>query len=106
MNQLITNGCIVEIVYRGVFAQDAACVEIGGGGLSASTRRRNWINGAREVVRASGGKVMITSGAKVAGEMRGTEDLINLWVCSSIRADFFVESDSNGTIVCWGTAAY
>jgi len=42
-------------------------------------RRRNWISGAREVVRATEGKgVVIVSGAKSAEEMRGSEDLINL----------------------------
>jgi len=51
----------------------------GESGGECGKRRRNWISGAREVVRATEGKgVVITSGAIRAEEMRGSQDLINL----------------------------
>ncbi|ORY47188.1 RNase P subunit p30-domain-containing protein [Leucosporidium creatinivorum] len=78
VNTLQRAGVVFEIILRGMTKQD----EPGAAGGAAS-RRRNWIAGAREVVRATGGKgVVISSGAVKAGEMRGTEDLINL--CSLI----------------------
>lgn len=47
----------------------------------SGNRRRNWIAGAKEIVRATGGVgVIISSGAVKAGEMRAAEDMINLCV--------------------------
>lgn len=67
---------MIELVTRGLMRQDGE-----GEGGGAAGRRRNWIGGAREVVRAMGGKgVVVSSGAREEGEMRGTEDLINLCV--------------------------
>lgn len=66
---------LFEIVTTGILRQE----EQGATPGAAGTRRRNWIAGAREIVRATGGKgVVISSGAVKAGEMRGSEDLINL----------------------------
>ena len=51
------------------------------GVAGSGNRRRNWIAGAREIVRATGGiGIVLSSGAVEAGEMRGTEDMINLSV--------------------------
>lgn len=73
VNTLQRAGGMIEIVTRGLVRQD----EAGEGG--AGQRRRNWIGGAREIVRACGGRnIMISSGAVRVGELRGTEDLINL----------------------------
>jgi len=64
---------MIEILTRGLVRQD----EAGEGG--AGQRRRNWISGAREIVRACGGQsIVVSSGAITPGELRGTEDLINL----------------------------
>ncbi|GAA5942157.1 RNA-binding RNA processing protein RPP1 [Sporobolomyces koalae] len=73
-------GVSFELVLRGLTRQDSG----GGGGEGDSgKRRRNWISGAREIVRATQGKgVVISSGAKCAHEMRASQDLINL--CSLI----------------------
>ncbi|GAA6009650.1 hypothetical protein JCM10207_004141 [Rhodosporidiobolus poonsookiae] len=79
ISSLSRAGVGFELVLRGVTRQDEAGEAAGESGR----RRRNWIAGAREVVRATEGKgVVISSGARRAGEMRGTEDLINL--CSLI----------------------
>ena len=73
VNTMLRAGMMFEIVVRGVVRQDD------GAGGGAGNRRRNWIAGAREIVRATGGKsVVISSGAEKAGEMRGWEDLVNL----------------------------
>ncbi|KAI5480526.1 RNase P subunit p30 family protein [Pseudohyphozyma bogoriensis] len=72
VNSLLRAGVMFEIVLRGMVKQDDA---IGGAG----SRRRNWIAGAREIVRATGGRnVVLSSGAETAGEMRGSEDIVNL----------------------------
>ncbi|KAL8286914.1 hypothetical protein RQP46_003920 [Phenoliferia psychrophenolica] len=77
VNTLLRAGVFFEITLRGILSQDEP------NGSTAGTRRRNWIAGAREIVRATGGKsVVISSGAVKAGEMRASEDLINL--CSLI----------------------
>ncbi|GAA5899918.1 RNA-binding RNA processing protein RPP1 [Sporobolomyces salmoneus] len=72
-------GVCFEIILRGITRQDLEGEQAGESGK----RRRNWISGAREVVRATEGKgVVFSSGARSAGEMRGAQDLINL--CSLI----------------------
>ncbi|GAA5874309.1 hypothetical protein JCM1840_000629 [Sporobolomyces johnsonii] len=79
ISSLSRAGVGFELLLRGVTRQDEAGEQAG----DAGKRRRNWIAGAREVVRATGGKgVVISSGAVRAGEMRASEDLINL--CSLI----------------------
>ncbi|GAA5937206.1 hypothetical protein JCM1841_002326 [Sporobolomyces salmonicolor] len=79
ISSLSRAGVGFELVLRGVTRQDEAGEQAG----EAGRRRRNWIAGAREVVRATAGKgVVISSGAVRAGEMRASEDLINL--CSLI----------------------
>lgn len=66
-----------EIVLRGMVQQDDPAP----GSSTAGSRRRNWIAGAREIVRATGGRnIVLSSWARVAGELRGSEDLINLCV--------------------------
>ncbi|KAK4702296.1 ribonuclease P/MRP protein subunit RPP1, partial [Phenoliferia sp. Uapishka_3] len=73
VNTLLRAGVFFEISLRGMVCQD----DVGGGG--AGGRRRNWIAGAREIVRATAGtNVILASGAVKAGEMRGSADLINL----------------------------
>lgn len=75
ISTLARTGVGFELVLRGVTRLDQPGEQPG----EAGKRRRNWIAGAREVVRATEGKgVVISSGAVKAGEMRGTEDLINL----------------------------
>lgn len=77
ISTLARTGVGFELVLRGVTRLDQPGEQPG----EAGKRRRNWIAGAREVVRATEGKgVVISSGAVRAGEMRGTEDLINLCV--------------------------
>ncbi|GAA5853253.1 hypothetical protein JCM8547_000256 [Rhodosporidiobolus lusitaniae] len=79
ISSLSRAGVGFELILRGVTRQD----EVGEQPGEAGRRRRNWIAGAREVVRATEGKgVVVSSGAVRPGEMRGTEDLINL--CSVI----------------------
>ncbi|GAA5907473.1 hypothetical protein JCM6882_003870 [Rhodosporidiobolus microsporus] len=79
ISSLSRAGVSFELVLRGVTRADEAGEQPG----EAGRRRRNWIAGAREVVRATEGKgVVVSSGAHRAGEMRGSEDLINL--CSLI----------------------
>lgn len=79
VSTILRAGIRIEIIMRGIVRQDDP-VGMGPAG-GASMRRRNWIAGAREIVRATGGKgVVLSSGAMKAGEMRGTEDLINLYV--------------------------
>ncbi|GAA5968624.1 hypothetical protein JCM11641_007704 [Rhodosporidiobolus odoratus] len=79
ISSLSRAGVRFELILRGVTRQDEPGEQPG----EAGKRRRNWIAGAREVVRATEGKgVVISSGAHKAGEMRGSEDLINL--CSLI----------------------
>lgn len=74
-HSLARAGVVFEIIYRGITKQD----EPGVGGNTAGQRRRNWIAGAREIVRACGAKgVILSSGASKEGEMRAPEDLINL----------------------------
>ena len=69
-------GVSFEIVFRGITRQDSESE----GGDSSGKRRRNWISGAREIVRATEGKgVVLISGAKNSNEMRGPQDLINLY---------------------------
>ncbi|BGO95012.1 hypothetical protein NBRC10512_006524 [Rhodotorula toruloides] len=79
ISSLARSGVCFELILRGVTRLDQEGEQPGDSGK----RRRNWIAGAREVVRATEGKgVVVSSGAVRAGEMRGTEDLINL--CSLI----------------------
>ncbi|BGP19511.1 hypothetical protein JCM10213_006331 [Rhodosporidiobolus nylandii] len=79
ISSLSRAGVGFELILRGVTRQDEPGEQPG----EAGRRRRNWIAGAREVVRATEGKgVVVSSGAHRAGEMRGSEDLINL--CSLI----------------------
>ncbi|GAA5841390.1 hypothetical protein JCM5353_007118 [Sporobolomyces roseus] len=79
ISTLARSGVCFELVLRGITRQDLEGEPAGESGK----RRRNWISGAREVVRATEGKgVVIVSAAKSAEEMRGSEDLINL--CSLI----------------------
>ncbi|POY75964.1 hypothetical protein BMF94_1048 [Rhodotorula taiwanensis] len=99
ISSLSRAGVGFELILRGVTRLDST----GTGGADgangpdqpgdAGKRRRNWIAGAREVVRATEGKgVVISSGAVKAGEMRGTEDLINL--CSLIGMPPSVAKDA------------
>ncbi|SGZ02221.1 BQ5605_C033g11196 [Microbotryum silenes-dioicae] len=82
IHTLQRSGLKVEIVYRGITCAD----EAGASNHASSTRRRNWISGAREIVRAmGGGGVVLSSWAKGKGEMRGVKDMINL--CSLIGLD-------------------
>lgn len=77
ISSLVRSGTMIELIYRGIMRQDLP--EDGSNGGSSGIRRKNWIGGAREIVRAMGGKgIVLSSGALKAGEMRGTEDLINL----------------------------
>lgn len=79
ISSLSRAGVGFELLLRGVTRLDLPGEQPG----EAGKRRRNWIAGAREVVRATQGKgVVLSSGAVKPGEMRGTEDLINLWVPS------------------------
>ncbi|GAA6016078.1 hypothetical protein JCM11491_000661 [Sporobolomyces phaffii] len=79
ISTLARSGVSFELILRGITRQDLEGEQPGESGK----RRRNWISGAREVVRATEGKgVVISSGAKTASEMRGAQDLINL--CSLI----------------------
>ncbi|GAA5824734.1 hypothetical protein JCM11251_005319 [Rhodosporidiobolus azoricus] len=79
ISSLARAGVGFELILRGVTRADEAGEQPG----ETGRRRRNWIAGAREVVRATEGKgVVVSSGAHKAGEMRGSEDLINL--CSLI----------------------
>ncbi|GAA5825055.1 hypothetical protein JCM3770_004515 [Rhodotorula araucariae] len=79
ISSLARAGVSFELVLRGVTRLDAP----GDAPGDAGKRRRNWIAGAREVVRATEGRgVVVSSGAVRAGEMRAPEDLINL--CSLI----------------------
>lgn len=72
VNTLLRAGVFFEISLRGVLQQDEQ---------GAGSRRRNWIAGAREIVRATGGRnVIVSTGAVKAGEMRAGEDLVNLCV--------------------------
>lgn len=88
MNSLLRAGVVFEIILRGMIRQDDP-----GGIGGAGTRRRNWISGAREIVRATGGKsVVISSGALTAGEMRASEDIVNLLVVSSTLQTWRCES--------------
>ncbi|KAG0663208.1 hypothetical protein C6P46_002797 [Rhodotorula mucilaginosa] len=89
ISTLARTGVGFELVLRGVTRLDQPGEQPG----EAGKRRRNWIAGAREVVRATEGKgVVISSGAVRAGEMRGTEDLINL--CSLIGMPPSVAKDA------------
>ncbi|GAA5984584.1 hypothetical protein JCM10908_003411 [Rhodotorula pacifica] len=89
ISTLSRTGVGFELVLRGVTRLDLPGEQPG----EAGKRRRNWIAGAREVVRATEGKgVVISSGAVKAGEMRGTEDLINL--CSLIGMPPSVAKDA------------
>ncbi|KWU43433.1 PHP domain-like protein [Rhodotorula sp. JG-1b] len=89
ISTLARTGVGFELVLRGVTRLDQPGEQPG----EAGKRRRNWIAGAREVVRATEGKgVVISSGAVKAGEMRGTEDLINL--CSLIGMPPSVAKDA------------
>ncbi|GAA5865065.1 hypothetical protein JCM3774_002120, partial [Rhodotorula dairenensis] len=89
ISTLSRTGVHFELVLRGVTRLDRPDEPAG----EAGKRRRNWIAGAREVVRATEGKgVVISSGAVKAGEMRGTEDLINL--CSLIGMPPSVAKDA------------
>ncbi|SCZ95072.1 BZ3500_MvSof-1268-A1-R1_Chr11-3g03584 [Microbotryum saponariae] len=82
IHTLQRSGLKIEIVYRGITCAD----EAGASNYASSTRRRNWISGAREIVRAmGGGGVVLSSWAKGKGEMRGVKDMINL--CSLIGLD-------------------
>lgn len=75
ISSLSRAGVGFELLLRGVTRLDLPGEQPG----EAGKRRRNWIAGAREVVRATQGKgVVLSSGAAKPGEMRGTEDLINL----------------------------
>ncbi|GAA5943315.1 hypothetical protein JCM3775_002616 [Rhodotorula graminis] len=81
VSSLSRAGVAFELVVRGVTRLDDAAAgdQVG----DAGKRRRNWIAGAREVVRATEGRgVVVSSGAHRAGEMRAPEDLVNL--CSLI----------------------
>ncbi|SCV73572.1 BQ2448_7498 [Microbotryum intermedium] len=81
VHTLQRSGLKIEIVYRGITCADECS------GLSQATmRRRNWISGAREIVRVMGGEgVVLSSWARQVGEMRGVKDMINL--CSLIGLD-------------------
>ncbi|BGP43076.1 RNA-binding RNA processing protein rpp1 [Rhodotorula kratochvilovae] len=75
ISSLSRAGVSFELVLRGVTRLDGP----GDAPGDAGKRRRNWIAGAREVVRATEGRgVVVSSGAVRAGEMRAPEDLINL----------------------------
>lgn len=79
ISSLSRAGVAFELVLRGVTRLDAP----GDAPGDAGRRRRNWIAGAREVVRATEGRgVVLSSGATRAGEMRAPEDLINLCAAS------------------------
>ena len=81
INSLLRAGLCFELVLRGMVRQDDP-----GQPGGAALRRRNWISGAREVVRATGGKgIIISSGAVSAEEMRASQDIVNLWVCCRRR---------------------
>ncbi|KAK4046328.1 RNA-binding RNA processing protein rpp1 [Microbotryomycetes sp. JL201] len=74
VSTLLRSGLCIEIVYRGIVKQEEA-----GSTSTAATRRRNWISGAREIVRALGGSnIVLSSGAESSFEMRASQDLINL----------------------------
>ncbi|GAA5836789.1 hypothetical protein JCM9279_007662 [Rhodotorula babjevae] len=80
ISSLSRAGVCFELVLRGVTRLDDPATDAPG---DAGKRRRNWIAGAREVVRATEGRgVVVSSGAHRAGEMRAPEDLVNL--CSLI----------------------
>ncbi|KAM0755250.1 hypothetical protein T439DRAFT_322291 [Meredithblackwellia eburnea MCA 4105] len=68
VHTLLRSGVKVELVMRGLVEQG-----------EAGTRRRNWFNGAKEVVRAFGGEnVVLSSLARREAEMRAPEDWVNL----------------------------
>ncbi|KAM0791108.1 hypothetical protein ACM66B_004397 [Microbotryomycetes sp. NB124-2] len=78
VSTLLRSGMCIEIVYRGIVKQDESQSSVGGV-TTAATRRRNWISGAREIVRALGGtNIIVSSGAENSHEMRASQDLINL----------------------------
>lgn len=90
ISSLARAGCAFELVLRGVTRQDESGEQPG----EAGRRRRNWIAGAREVVRATEGKgVVVSSGAYRAGEMRGSEDLINLFVLFRLSPSHLLRPD-------------
>ncbi|KAK4052638.1 RNA-binding RNA processing protein rpp1 [Microbotryomycetes sp. JL221] len=73
VNTCQRNGVMFELTYRGLVKQDDNTT------TTMPTSRRNWIAGARELVRATGGKgIVLSSGALDSCEQRGTQDLINL----------------------------
>ncbi|GAA5913689.1 hypothetical protein JCM8208_005903 [Rhodotorula glutinis] len=78
VSSLSRAGVAFELVTRGITRLDDAAGQ-GDQVGDAGKRRRNWIAGAREVVRATEGRgVVVSSGAHRAGEMRAPEDLVNL----------------------------
>ncbi|GAA5962904.1 hypothetical protein JCM3765_005914 [Sporobolomyces pararoseus] len=92
ISTLSRSGVSFEIVFRGITKQDLDTE----GGDSSGKRRRNWISGAREIVRATEGKgIVLISGAKNSNEMRGPQDLINL--CSLIGMPPVQAKDSLST---------
>lgn len=73
VNTAQRSGLQFEIVYSGILRQDDPGV------AGSGNRRKNWIAGAREIVRATGGVgIVLSSGATQLGEMRAPADMINL----------------------------